>query len=107
MSQPVGSKAEHKPGRTTFLERRVYRRRRLIDAIKLLPVLGACLFLLPALILGDGSGSTALRLVYFFFMWIVLIALCAVLVRALPDDPDAPADASDLAARDEPREPAG
>lgn len=86
----VGPKAEHKPGRTTFLERSVYRRRRLIDAIKLLPVLGACLFLLPALILGGEAGSTALRLVYFFFMWIVLIMLCAVLVRNLPADVDGP-----------------
>ncbi|WP_298292128.1 hypothetical protein [uncultured Litoreibacter sp.] len=66
-----------------FLEQSVYRRRRLIDAIKLLPVLGGCLFLLPALILGDGAGSTAMRLVYFFFTWVVLIMICAVLVRAL------------------------
>lgn len=86
----VGLKAEHKPGRTTFLERSLYRRRRLIDAIKLLPVLGACVFLLPALISGEEAGSTALRLVYFFFMWIVLIMLCAVLVRALPADPAEP-----------------
>jgi len=84
----LGPKSEHKPGRTTFLERSVYRRRRLIDAIKLLPVLGACLFLLPALILGGEAGSTALRLVYFFFIWVVLIMLCAVLVRQLPASPD-------------------
>jgi len=80
----LGPKSEHKPGRTTFLERSVYRRRRLIDAIKLLPVLGACL----ALILGGEAGSTALRLVYFFFIWVVLIMLCAVLVRQLPASPD-------------------
>lgn len=85
-----GPKSEHRPGRTTFLERSVYRRRRLIDAIKLLPVLAACLFLLPALILGGETGSTALRLVYFFFMWMVLIMLCAVLVRRLPASPDNP-----------------
>ncbi len=71
------------PRRPEFLEQDVYRRRRLIDAIKLLPILGACLFLLPALILGEETGSTAVRLVYFFFTWIVLILLCVVLVRRL------------------------
>lgn len=71
------------PRRAEFLEHNVYRRRRLLDAIKLLPVLGASLFLLPALILTGGTGSTAARLVYFFFTWSVLIVLCALLVRKL------------------------
>lgn len=71
------------PRRTEFLEQSTYRRRRLIDAVKLLPVLGMCLFLVPALILGGGSGTTASRLVYFFVCWAALIALCAGLVRAL------------------------
>ena len=69
--------------RPEFLEQNVYRRRRLLDAVKLLPALGACLFLVPGLILGAEAGSTALRLVYFFFVWMVLIVLCAMLVRRL------------------------
>lgn len=69
--------------RPEFLEHDVYRRRRLIDAVKLLPILGLCLFLAPALILGDGAGSTALRLIYFFVMWAALILICACLIRAL------------------------
>ena len=55
--------------RPEFLEQGTYRRRRLIDAVKLLPVLGLFLFLMPALILGGAAGSTAARLVYFFFCW--------------------------------------
>ena len=75
-----------KPNRgrpTQYLEQSVYRRRRVMDAIKLLPILGGCLFLMPALIVGDEGGATATRLVYFFFAWFALIGLCAVLVRAL------------------------
>jgi len=69
--------------RPEFLEQSTYRRRRLIDGVKLLPILGICLFLLPALIIGGGSVSTATRLVYFFVCWAVLIVICAALVRAL------------------------
>lgn len=71
------------PRQPEFLEHRTYRRRRLIDGIKLLPVLGLCLFLLPALIRGGESAATATRLVYFFVCWALLIAICAALVRAL------------------------
>ncbi len=81
MSEAPETKPTPRPSK--FLEQSVYRRRRLIDAIKLLPTLGAGLFLTPALILGTGAGSTATRLVYFFFCWMVLILLCATLTRAL------------------------
>lgn len=72
-----------RPGPSEFLERSVYRRRRLLDAVKLLPILGLLVFLVPALILGESAGSTATRLIYFFFCWAGLIACCALLVRAL------------------------
>lgn len=74
--------------RSLFLERRVYQRRRLIDAAKLLPIAGVFLFVIPALMLGtpggdNASGTTALRLVYFFFVWVCLIATCATIARGL------------------------
>ncbi|MEM9581880.1 MAG: hypothetical protein AAGA08_02085 [Pseudomonadota bacterium] len=72
--------------RSEFLEHSVYRRRRLLDAIKLLPFLGAAFFLFPALMMGGGGGSTAIHLVYYFFVWCGLIGLCAVFVRGLDDD---------------------
>ncbi|MDA8747492.1 hypothetical protein N9M66_04705 [Litoreibacter sp.] len=80
--------SENAPRRPEFLEQDVYRRRRLIDAVKLLPVLGACLFLVPALILGGEAGSTATRLVYFFLSWFGLILICALLVRRLTQNPE-------------------
>lgn len=79
---------ERKPGHVgppTFLERWHYRRRRIIDAIKLLPIIAAGLFLTPALILGGRGtepGATATQLVYFFLCWAVLIAAGALLIRA-------------------------
>lgn len=74
--------------RSLFLERRVYQRRRLIDAARLLPIAGLFLFVMPALILGtpgseNASGTTALRLIYFFFVWACLIATCATIARGL------------------------
>lgn len=74
--------------RTLFLERRIYQRRRLGDAAKLLPIAGLFLFVMPALLLGtpgegNASGTTALRLIYFFFVWVCLIATCATIARGL------------------------
>jgi len=73
-----------------FLDLKSYRRKRLVDTAKLLPVLGAVLVLfpLPFLFVGPsgafdaGLGATALAL-YFFFVWLALILLGMVLVRVL------------------------
>ncbi|MEM9434958.1 MAG: hypothetical protein AAGA12_13630 [Pseudomonadota bacterium] len=67
-----------------FLEDNVYRRRRLTDAVRFLPVLAAMLFLLPAMFAASSlGGSTALHLVYFFFVWFSLILIAALLARNL------------------------
>jgi CheY-like chemotaxis protein len=63
-----------------FLARQGYRRRRLEDAARLLPWLGAFLFGLPLLWTG---ARTAPGLVYLFAAWIVLIAVALVLSRRL------------------------
>ena len=63
-----------------FLARRSYRRRRLEDAARLLPWLGAFLFGLPLLWTG---ARTAPGLVYLFAAWIVLIGIALVLSRRL------------------------
>lgn len=85
-------------GRKMFLERRVYQRRRLIDATKLLPLAGLAIFVVPALLLGSpgaegasGGGTTALRLIYFLVVWACLIVANAVITRGLSDEdgPDA------------------
>jgi hypothetical protein len=80
--------ARARPGRPAlFLERTSYRRRRLMDAARLLPVLGLFLFLLPliwpesrepdaeaALVMSDA-------LLYIFASWAGLIALAAAFGR--------------------------
>jgi len=70
-----------------FLERRTYRRRRLMDAARLLPVIGAVLFLVPILWMqmpGDGPG-TARAAVYVFCVWAGLIVLAVWVSRRLSD----------------------
>lgn len=66
-----------------FLERESYRRRRLGDAAKVLPVIGIVLFLMP--LLWAGRGSTAGGLVFLFIVWAILIFVMAVLSRKLAD----------------------
>ncbi len=63
-----------------FLERQSYRRRRLIDAARLLPILGATLFAIPLLWpRGQGEGvdpvPTSSASLYIFSVWAGLIVL--------------------------------
>lgn len=71
------------PDQPIFLERESYRRRRLGDAAKLVPVIGIVLFLMP--VLWAGNGSTAGGLIFLFGCWAILIAVIAVLSRRLAD----------------------
>ena len=76
-----------------FLERRSYRMRRMIDAVRLLPFLGVLLWMLP---LGwpnpETAGaavdqavpmSTALK--YLFGVWALLVLVCWLLWRRTAD----------------------
>lgn len=68
------------------LERRRYRRHRLEDAARLLPLLGALLIFGPIVILASDAstaGATSSWLVYFLGLWLGLIGLTALLVWAL------------------------
>ena len=87
-----------------FLARESYRRRRVIDAARLLPVFGTVLFLVPILwdLAGphatdpEASPRLAQRGLYLFAVWGGLILVAAVLAARLrpvagPDpDPAAP-----------------
>ena len=69
--------------RPLFVERDIYRRRRIMDAARLLPALGAALLLMPMLWARDhGTGA---GVVYLFLVWIGLILSAAVLERRLSE----------------------
>lgn len=76
-----------------FLERRSYRQRRLMDAARLLPLLGALLWLVPLLWPQGGAEvaeqdveavSTSVAILYIFGVWI-LLALAAVFLSLTLD----------------------
>ncbi|MEL7345972.1 MAG: hypothetical protein AAFN59_14140, partial [Pseudomonadota bacterium] len=59
---------------------RSYRRRRLMDAARLLPVVGMFLFLLP--LLWEDSATTTTGLFYVFGAWLMLIVAVFLVSRA-------------------------
>ena len=76
------------PREPIFLARETYRRRRLIDAVRLLPVVGLLLFLAPLIGGSDAARSTAVAGFFIFVVWFALIAATAVLVRLLARAPE-------------------
>lgn len=85
-----------------FLERRSYRRRRMMDALRLLPVLGVLLWLLPLFwpSRADRAGSDVAAdtiamssaIIYVFVVWVGLIIIGAALWWALGRHVDPSAD---------------
>ncbi|MDT8853657.1 hypothetical protein RNZ50_01145 [Paracoccaceae bacterium Fryx2] len=82
-----------RPRSPLFVARRSYRRRRIRDAARLLPVFGAFLFLLPILWAPAGTEArdTAPDGIYLFVIWFGLVVVAAVLAPFLAegsvDDP--------------------
>jgi hypothetical protein len=73
-----------RPKRPLFLARAPYRRRRLRDAARLLPVLGVFLLLMPLLWTPDSRMELSSGdVVYFFAVWLVLIGLAAAFAPGL------------------------
>ncbi|MEO0829727.1 MAG: hypothetical protein AAFY03_04635 [Pseudomonadota bacterium] len=64
--------------------RQIYRRSRLMDAARLMPLFGVALVLLPVLwATSEGGARTSSGVVYLFLIWFGLIALAAHLARRL------------------------
>lgn len=85
--------------RPLFLRPASYRRRRRRDAARLLPFVGAFLFLLPILWAPQNTfrRDTAPDGIYLFIAWGVLVILAALISRSLAtphdgDDGEDPAD---------------
>ena len=76
---------EENSGLPVFLERRSYRRRRLHDAARLLPVLGLLGWMVPLLWPVDSAKAPASSnvLTYVFLVWAVLIGACFVVSSRL------------------------
>jgi hypothetical protein len=71
--------------RPLFLERGSYRKRRMMDALKLLAFLGIILWMIPTLWPGDATPDAepmpmSNALFYVFGVWLFLIGLAAVFV---------------------------
>ncbi len=88
-----------------YLARESYRRRRLTDAARLLPVVGIVLIILPILwgpVDGDGPATAGAK-VYLFAVWFGLVAVAWLLSRALSrpvEGADQPSGTSASADRD-------
>lgn len=74
-----------------FLERRSYRLRRVMDGARLLPFLGAVLWVLPMLWASPEAEPvrTSRAMAYVFLVWLLLVALSLVLSRWLTESVDA------------------
>lgn len=71
--------------RPLFLERQSYRRRRLVDASRLIPVFGLFLFMVPLLWADAGAKppNLAARGVYIFVVWLALVLATALISHRL------------------------
>lgn len=67
------------PRGTIFLERDSYRRRRIMDGARILPVAGFVLILLPVLWSFNAGANIAAEAVYLFALWTGLIVVAAIL----------------------------
>lgn len=71
------------PKQKLFLERRSYRMRRLMDAVRLMPVLGLGLWMVPLMWPHPdepgGSMSISAALTYLFGVWFLLIVVALAL----------------------------
>jgi hypothetical protein len=73
-----------RPKPPLFLARAPYRRRRLRDAARLLPILGVFLLVLPLLWTRETRLSLASGdVIYFFCLWLVLIGAAAAIAPGL------------------------
>lgn len=69
------------PAPTVFLEPQPYRRRRLIDAARLLPVFGVALLVVPPALLPVRSASSSALLIYLVLVWAALVVAAALVAR--------------------------
>ncbi len=91
----------NQPPTPLFLERRSYRRRRLMDALRLLPLVGVLLWMLPLFWPSEAATDAALEpvpmsraVIYVFLVWLGLICAAFALWRGLWSDETPDKDAA-------------
>ncbi|MEZ5797390.1 MAG: hypothetical protein R3D63_07940 [Paracoccaceae bacterium] len=86
-----------RPKRPMFLAPSPYRRRRLRDAARLLPVFAAFLLILPELWSPPGQALrvTSGDVIYFFLVWCGLVLVAAAFAPGLSAGESAPDDEED------------
>lgn len=74
---------------SVFLARRSYRRRRLADAARLLPLAGGILFSVPLIWKGGEDGARTVGvMIYIFVLWVLLVVVSALVSRHLRNTDD-------------------
>ena len=88
--------------RPVFLERRGYRRRRMMDAVRILPVIGLALWMVPLMWQVGPSGDaqtvgTAMSkaLYYVFGIWLLLVCIAGALWTRTAEPGSDPAEGED------------
>lgn len=71
-----------------FVQQRTYKRRRMADAARMLPILGGILFMIPLLWLDTTTMTTARVMVYLFVVWAALAGIAGLLSRRLGPEED-------------------
>jgi hypothetical protein len=66
-----------------FVERDIYRRRRLLDAARILPAVGLIALLMPVLWVASGGTDTAAEALYLFGLWAGMIGAAAAMSHPL------------------------
>lgn len=91
-----------KSGQPLFLARRSYRRRRMRDAVRLLPLLGVVLLMLPVMWLPAETPEpdTGRGTIYLFSVWVFLVLAAAVLARGLAPGLDEDEDPEGVSAEE-------
>lgn len=76
------------PPNVEFLDRKSYRQRRYRDAVRILPLFGVILMLLPLMWPSgaDGQSRFSGNFLYYFGLWFVLVAVAFALSRLLTPD---------------------
>ncbi|MBO9467018.1 hypothetical protein J7443_17370 [Tropicibacter sp. R15_0] len=90
-NQPAAAPTPKSDKIPLFVERQTYRRRRLVDGARALPVLGLVLWLVPLLwAVPESKTHASSGLIYIFAVWIGLPLVAGILIQIMKIRPRVP-----------------